>query len=207
MTRKRMDGTVKERARSGHGADLRLYKLLQGDRFLIAKILRRFSFGPTEIEDVTQETILRAIEAERTREIRHPRQFMISVAKNIAREELRRRARATTELIEDCDAENHLSEEASADAALDAREKLRIFATAVAGLPPQCRRVFVMKHVQGAAHKEIADRLKISISTVEKHVAAGLKACRERMLARLNEPAGGDEVRHLFDETRKLKQR
>jgi RNA polymerase sigma-70 factor (ECF subfamily) len=186
---------------------LRLYQLLQQNRSLIARILRRFSFRSDEIEDVTQETILRALEAQQSGEIRYPRQFMIAIAKNVAREELRKRARASARLIEDCDLENHESGEASAEAILEGREKLRIFATAVAHLPPQCRRVFVLKHVAGASHKEIAARLSLSVSTVEKHVAAGLASCRKAMLAALNEQPGPGAVTYLFDEARKLKQR
>src|SRR5438270_163396 len=91
-----------------------LYKLLQQNRSLFARILRRFAFRSDEIEDVTQETILRALEAHRNGEIRYPRQFMISIAKNVAREEIRKRARAATRLIEDCDLENHQSEEPAA---------------------------------------------------------------------------------------------
>jgi RNA polymerase sigma-70 factor (ECF subfamily) len=189
------------------GKGLQLFQLLQRNRLLIARLLRRFTFKADELEDVMQETILRALEAQRKGEIHHPRQFMISIAKNVAREELRKRARAATNLIEDCDLENHQSMEPGADAVLEGREKLRVFATAVAHLPPQCRRVFVLKYVSGASHKEIASRLGISVSTVEKHVAAGLKACREKMSAALDGESAGGEIAYLFTGKPKLKQR
>ena len=47
--------------------------------------------------------------------------------------------------------------------------------------PPQCQKVFVLKKVHGYSHKEIAKELEISISTVEKHAASGLKRCSEYM--------------------------
>ena len=191
----------------GDGEELGLFRLLQKNRFLIAKILRRFTFRSDEIDDVLQETILRALEARRRGDIRHPRQFMIAIAKNVAREELRKRAKVAMDVIEDCDLENHQSMEPDADSVIEGREKMRIFATAVANLPPQCRRVFVWKYVSGASHKEIASRLGISVSTVEKHVAAGLKACREEMLSVLNGPSAGGEVTYLFEEAPRLKQR
>lgn len=186
---------------------LQYYTLLQNNRLLIAKLLQRFSFNSADIEDISQETLLRALEAKQKAHIRHPRQFMISIAKNVAREEARRRARATADLIEDSILENHSLDEPSAEARLDSREKLRLFVQAISNLPPQCRKVFVLKHVQGASHRTIAARLGISVSTVEKHVAAGLKACRREILEALNKKGGEDEIRYLFDTHRKPKSR
>jgi DNA-directed RNA polymerase specialized sigma24 family protein len=43
-----------------------------------------------------------------------------------------------------------------------------------------------MKKAYGYSHKEIAAQLGISTSTVEKHVAAGLKRCSEYMQKKMN---------------------
>jgi RNA polymerase sigma-70 factor (ECF subfamily) len=75
-----------------------------------------------------------------------------------------------------------------ADRTLEARDDLRLLARLIADLPPQCRRVFTLRKVYGLSHEEIAVRLGLSISTVEKHVIKGLRLCSER-LAR--EPARG----------------
>ena len=182
--------------------DLFLYSLWKKNRFLIEKLLRRFSLSATDIEDISQETLLRALDARRKRKISYPRQFIISIAKNVAREEIRRRAKKMDELVEDSVLENHPLDEPTAESALDSRVKLRLFADAIANLPPQCRRVFLLKHVQGASHKEIAARLGISVSTVEKHVAAGLHACRREMLGALSDRSGESNVDYLFDEFR-----
>ena len=56
-----------------------------------------------------------------------------------------------------------------------------MFCRAVGGLPEQCRRAFILKKVYGLSQQEIADRLSISQSTVEKHIAKGLLMCREYM--------------------------
>lgn len=178
---------------------LYLSEFIEKRRGLFSKILRRYAMSKVDIEDITQEAVLRALEAQQNATIEHPQQFLISVAKNVAREELRKRSRMTLGTIEDCDIENHSSDEPSTEAVLDGREKLRLFATAVARLPAQCRTVFVLKHVYGASHKEIGRRLGISVSTVEKHVAHGLKTCREQILEKLSDPASGEKVQYLFN--------
>jgi len=45
-------------------------------------------------------------------------------------------------------------------------------------LPAQCRKVYLLRKVHGLSHKEISDRLEISISAVEKHILRGVLKCR-----------------------------
>ena len=59
-----------------------------------------------------------------------------------------------------------------------AQQKVRLFFDAIADLPPQCRRVFLMRKVQGMPHKAICDALNISASAVEKHIAIGTDRCK-----------------------------
>lgn len=178
------------------------YRLVAQNKLLFSKVLRRFFLNAADIEDITQETLLRAIEARKRTTIRNPKQFLLGVAVNVAREEVKKRAKITREIIEDCDLSRHLSDEPPLDTLVEGREKLRLMCEAVAKLLLQCRRVFVLKHFYGASHKEIGAKLGLSVSTVEKHVAAGTTACREMILARLNQSSGwvGEaNVEHLFD--------
>jgi RNA polymerase sigma-70 factor (ECF subfamily) len=48
-------------------------------------------------------------------------------------------------------------------------------------LSPQCRRIFVLHKFDGLSHKEIAERVNISRSTVEKHMHTALKHLIERL--------------------------
>ena len=69
------------------------------------------------------------------------------------------------------------------DDIVDSRERIRLLARAIAALPPQCAKVFLLRKMQGLSQKEIAVRLNISVRTVENHVAAGLSRCRAYMRA------------------------
>lgn len=50
--------------------------------------------------------------------------------------------------------------------------------TALAGLPPQCRKVFEMSRMDQLSYAEIAKELNISTNTVENHVSKALKILR-----------------------------
>ena len=56
---------------------------------------------------------------------------------------------------------------------------------AVAELPERCREIFYMSRMDGLKHKEIADRLNISVNTVENQIAIALKKIRARLLSLL----------------------
>lgn len=164
----------------------RIFGVFQANKGLIASVLRRYSLHQLDIADITQETILRALEAEKRTEIREPRRFLVGIAKNIARTELERRSKMTLALLDDYAPETYVSDEPAVDDVVDSRHRMQVFWEAVSTLPNQCQKVFVMKHVYGASHKEIAEKLDIAVSTVEKHVALGLRRSREAMLRELS---------------------
>ena len=158
-----------------------VFRVFRRSESAIRKFLWRYVSSHHEIEDITQETILRALQAEKSREIHEPRAFLFGIAKNIARKELHKKSQNLIDFIEDFDQQQDFSYDVNAEEDLDARRRLLIFWEAVATLPPQCQRVFVLKKVYGYSHKEIASRLNISVSTVEKHAAAGLRRCSDYM--------------------------
>ena len=167
---------------------------------IIKKFLRRFSSNPHDIEDICQETILRALNAEKNRDIHEPRAFLFGVAKNVARKALDKKSKSLINFIEDYSDEEYLSNEVPVEKQLDDKQKMVIFWEAVSELPLQCQRVFVLKKVQGYSHKEIAKQLDISVSTVEKHVAQGLKRSSEYMEKQL-----GTDTSALVMQERKIK--
>lgn len=148
---------------------------------LLKRFLRRFTSNLHDVEDICQETIVRALEAEKSREIREPRAFLFGVTRNVVRKRLDRESRSVIDFIEDFAPRGYLPDEPSVEERTDSHERMLRFMEAVSTLPGQCQRVFVLKKVYGYSHKEIAEALGISISTVEKHVAAGLKRASDYM--------------------------
>lgn len=64
-----------------------------------------------------------------------------------------------------------------------------LFTHAVAQLPPKCQQVFILRKVEGLSMKDIAIRMDISVSAVEKHVATGLIKCCDFFRAKGYDPA------------------
>ena len=54
---------------------------------------------------------------------------------------------------------------------------------AVNSLPPKCRSVIVLRMIHGMSQRAIAEELGIAVSTVEKHLANGLRLCKAQLAA------------------------
>ena len=139
--------------------------------------IARFMVSSHDIDDVSQEAFLRAYKAEQQTPIDQPKAFLFKVAKNILLNELGRKSRKVTDYVPDLEALEVLSETDTLETNLMAQQRLGIYCEAVASLPTQCRRVMLMKKVYGLTTKEVARRLGITTSTVEKHLTKALKDC------------------------------
>lgn len=151
----------------------------------LKRFLRRFIKSREGADDLAQEAFLRAFAAESGRTIVSPKAFLFKIAKNLALNELAKQSTAATEPLGDFEGQEVLedSNQAAVDDAVDGRERIRMLARAIAALPPQCAKVFILRKMQGLSQKEIAARLNISVRTVENHVALGLVRCRDYMRA------------------------
>jgi RNA polymerase sigma-70 factor (ECF subfamily) len=83
------------------------------------------------------------------------------------------------------DAAAPLAPAPTAEEAMIAREQERAYVTALSSLPPRCRQVIELRTVQELSFKQMSDNLGLSVSTLEKHLVRGKRACAE-VLARWN---------------------
>jgi RNA polymerase sigma-70 factor (ECF subfamily) len=149
----------------------------------LKRYLRRFVGSREAADDLAQEAFLRAFAAESLHAIEAPKAFLFKISKNLALNELARRSSVTMQPLGDFEGQDVLedSSQPAVDDVIDNRERIRLLARAIAALPPQCAKVFILRKMQGLSQKEIAARLNISVRTVENHVALGLSRCRAYM--------------------------
>jgi RNA polymerase sigma-70 factor (ECF subfamily) len=155
----------------------------------LRQFLMRFFVRRQDIEDAVQETFLRIYESAQKQEIRSPRAFIFKVAENLALSEITRKSSQLMDYVGDMEELGVLEDRQSMIKDLIVQEKLSFISKAIDSLPPQCRRVVVMRKVFGFSHKEIAARLHISNKTVENHLTRGLQRCQEVL--------SSDDNRHL----------
>lgn len=148
------------------------------NQLALKRFISRYLHNTQDIEDVAQEAFLRAFSAERDQvDIKQPKSFLFRIAKNVAVSELRLKSRQITDYIEDQASSDVLLGEWTTEDEVQARQKLGIHCDAVATLAPKCRQAYIMRKVYGMPHKEIAQRMGIAVSTVEKHLMRGVELC------------------------------
>lgn len=151
----------------------------------IKRYLSRFLPRAQDVDDLAQETFLRAF-AQGGAGVNNPRAFLYRIAHNLALNERDRMANRITTSMEDSPDPAVLGagDQVSVEETVEGRRKMTIFAEAISALPPQCRQVFILRKIHGLSQKEVALKLGLSVSTVEKHLATGLLKCSEFLRAR-----------------------
>ena len=144
----------------------------------LKRFLARYFSDSQDIEDVAQEAYLRAYVAEQKKEIEQPKAYLFRIAKNLALTQLTKKSTKITDYLEESGASVVLDCVAAADSEVEAQESLGLYCEAVAALPEKCRQVFLLRKVHGLAHKEIAKRMSLSVSSVEKYLLRGILECK-----------------------------
>lgn len=142
------------------------------NRGFLKKFIYRFFYNDEDIEDVIQETYLRAYVAEQKAEITNHKSFLFATAKNIALTKLTKKSKQVTDFLDDYSDQDRseLQTEPSAQSEVDARQQLIVYCNAIQSLGGKCREAFLLKKVHGMTNKEIARHMSMSLSSIEKYL-------------------------------------
>jgi RNA polymerase sigma factor (sigma-70 family) len=133
--------------------------------------LRRILLSTHELDDMVAEVMTRAYATENWENVTTGRAYLFTIARNLVIDTARRNKVVSFETIADLEL---LGGENNIEAQLHAREALRQVETIVESLPPQCRRVFILRRIHEKSMLEIAEEMSLSVSTVEKHLAKAI---------------------------------
>ena len=150
-------------------------------RSVLTNMLRKI-VPAAEVEDIVQETFIRAHEAQVNKRLEYPKSFIYKTARNLALNFIARKEYANTSDIDDALNQDTSLDDPSLADEFESKEKFRLFCAAVRELPLQCRKAFILKRVFGYSIKDISKTLGISPSTTEKHIAKGVLRCADYLL-------------------------
>jgi RNA polymerase sigma-70 factor (ECF subfamily) len=129
-------------------------------------------------DDLVQEAFIRLLNARREGRLTCAKAFLFTVARNLAIDMFRRRGRTVThESLSELAELPSLEEAADAASTIEHQHRLEVLIEAVVSLPERCREVMMLRHLDGLAYKEIAERLGISPNTVKVHMVKGVRDC------------------------------
>lgn len=125
--------------------------------------------------DLVQETYLRLVRLIDTQSVEQPRALLHRIATNVAIDHLRSNKNGTNR-AEPLDAALELPcLVPSQERELIGKERLRRFLGVIEELPPRTKEAFLLYRVYGYSYREIAARMGISVSGVDKHIRRAIE--------------------------------
>jgi RNA polymerase sigma factor (sigma-70 family) len=147
-------------------------QVLPHEPALRAWLSRRRLVG-LDVDDIIQETYSRLMTAESVQHVHDARSYTFQVAGSVAIDHLRRMKVVPISSVPDLEYLEVVSEEPSPERQVIDRDELHRLAGMIARLPARVREVFTLRRVYGLSQREVAEKLGISESTTEKHMARG----------------------------------
>lgn len=150
-------------------------------RELLGFLIRQVNDHDTAA-DLAQESCLRVLTLQSSGQtIFDVRAFLYRTARNLIIDQSRRKAVRQHEALDSLaealhpPAPRHLQPEE----ALAARQNASAYMAAIEALPPRCREAFMLHVFEDFSQAEVAQRMGISVSMVEKHIVRGMLTCRQ----------------------------
>jgi RNA polymerase sigma-70 factor (ECF subfamily) len=148
----------------------------------LRRYLTRLLGNTTEAQDVAHDAYLRVYPSVEDPATLQPQAVLYTTARRLAINRLKRRGISPFS-TDGSTVETAASATPGVVQQVMARQELKLLETAIAGLPDGCRNVLLLRKVELLSHREIAERLGIAISTVEKQHMRALRLLRAAMPA------------------------
>ena len=151
----------------------------------LRRYLTRLLGNASEAQDIAHDAYIRVYPSIRGRPPIHPEGLLYTAARRLAINRLKRRSIspiARGELFP----ESAASPSPGVEQQVIARQELALLEQAISRLPEGCRAVLLLRKIELLSHREIAERLGIAVSTVEKQHARALRLLRTALEGKLD---------------------
>ena len=143
----------------------------------LRRYLARLLGNTSEAQDVAHDAYARIYPSVTQQPPNSPEALLYTTARRLAINRLKRRSIAPFSR-EVANLDTAASATPSVQQQVMAQQELEMLQHAIAELPEGCRTVLLLRKVELLSHREIADRLGIAVSTVEKQHARALRLLR-----------------------------
>jgi RNA polymerase sigma-70 factor (ECF subfamily) len=142
-------------------------------RWLTRYFSRRLGNHP-EIEDLVQDVFARIVARDSTEPVEHLNGYILKTASSVMADRMRRQSSRGDGLHVVFDSEAHGEESLDPERILSGKEDLHVATAALLSLPERTRTIFILHRLEGCKYREIAARIGISVSAVEKHMVRAI---------------------------------
>lgn len=180
-----MGGTAEARSnalRVGAPARTRSFDgFVKEQYFGLVHFLRNRTASRQDAEDVAQESVVKLMRYRESASIADWRRLLYRIAINAAHDRFRSARREQVTVLGETGRVDTEAPPGSPDEVASHWQQLERVRRIILHLPPKCRRVCLLKLVQGMTNAQIARHCGVSVKMVEKHLAKGLAIMRREV--------------------------
>lgn len=145
-------------------------------RSYFAKRINQFE----DIDDLVQEVFGRVWASGSEGRLKNADGYIFQAASNLLKERFRKQSTKDA-AVADLPFFHQTVEDITPERILQAKDELRQLERALAELPSRTRTVFLLHRFEGLKYREISERIGVSVSSVEKHIAAAARHITKRL--------------------------
>ena len=127
-----------------------------------------------DANDLMQEAFARLAAHMRTKILVHPASYPQRIARNLLVDRMRSARRAAATIGPTLDELPEIGAAPEQSFGIERQDVMRLYKAAVDGLPDQTRQVFLMHRVENLTYREIGEKLRIAVPTVQYHLGRAL---------------------------------
>ena len=172
----RPDGQAASSALALTEADLWFVREVLPLEGMLSQFFRRNCRNRSDIADLRQEVYVKVYEAARQQLPERTRAFVLTTARNILINRVRRDQVVSVQTVVNLEALNVALDEPGPERAVIARDTLWRLQQALDRLPERCRQAVILKRIEGLSCREISQRMGITENTVNRHLTDGMCA-------------------------------
>jgi RNA polymerase sigma factor (sigma-70 family) len=135
----------------------------------------------SEIEDMVQEVFARLLKRGNVGGVTHLGGYVFETASSVLTDRLRKRRSHHADAHEEYDDRTHGDVDFSPEHVLIGKERLARATAVLLELPERTRVIFVLRRLEGMKYLDIAARLGLSVSAIEKHMQRAVAHLASRL--------------------------
>ncbi|SDR93802.1 sigma-70 family RNA polymerase sigma factor [Pseudomonas fuscovaginae UPB0736] len=149
----------------------------------ILHFLRKRTDNASDAADMTQDVFTQWLDYDQQAKVEQPRAFLFQMARNLLRDHWRKQKVRQAVHSEQVDPEQEPVADDRNDPliAVQRLQRLEQLKEVLAELSPRRREALMLARFEGLSQARIAERMGISVSMVEKHIAFALLHCKQRL--------------------------
>ena len=155
----------------------------------LVRFFRNRLGNSNDADDLSQDVFTLWLHRKADTPVKESRAYLFKIANNVLIDHWRRNQQKTyNEVdIEESQLENHACiAESDPSEILEQQQRIQKLSEAIEQLPPRRREAFLLYRFDGLSQSEISERMEISVSMVEKHIAAALVHCKNHIANKSN---------------------